>query len=842
MSVLLLMLLLATTTLLTPARTIAHPNIGTTPSADGTTYYVSSSSGSDTADGLSEATALQTIEKVNTLELQPGDQVLFKCGDVWRTEPLLITTSGTQESPITFGSYPSTCSDKPILTGSQPVQGWTPFSDNIYVANLNAGDNAGRFPNGINQVFKNDERLTQGRWPNLNADGSGGYAFIESASDARTIVDTELPAEDWTGAVMHVKTIRWLLLNREVTASSGNTLSVGDDINFWGGDATGWGYFLNNHLKTLDQDGEWYYDEATSNLYLYASDGTPTQIEASVVLDGDESFAGGIIIGKFKLGFHAAYVVVDNFEIKNWFAHGISFPRNLEGEENHHLTIQNVHIRNVESIGMNLATWMYKPTAGEAGWRGGYAHTITSNVIDGANHFGIHTYARSSLFHNNTVRNIGLIKNLGKSGLGCSYTGANCTENGDGIRIKVDKPDYSANGNTFQYNRLENIAYVGFDVFGSSNTFEYNVIKQACYTKGDCGGIRTFGRNNLTETPVHSIIIRNNIILDTIGNTDGDNEKYKPLFGMGLYIDNYSRDVTATGNTIINSTINGILYQRSTGTVQNNTLYNNNSGTMGRGQVGLAGDETVLADMSGNILYGLKVIDNWTFARTLTINKLEQIQSANNNYFFQPYRANHISADGNKTLEEWQAYSGLDQQSKTNWFTLQEGDDPLSEIFYNDTIQAKTIDLGTTTYVDLDQQPVAGSITLQPYTSQILIRTGEQEPATSLGVTTERVDFGTPIVGTSSQTETITLSNTGSQTVTISSIALGGSHAQDFTMQHTCGEVLNVDEQCTIAVSFAPSQSGARTATLSIVPTDGDTLTIALSGGYRKLYLALVRY
>ena len=48
------------------------------------TYYVSSSAGDDANDGLSETVPLRTVENVNGLDLQPGDRVLFRCGDVWR--------------------------------------------------------------------------------------------------------------------------------------------------------------------------------------------------------------------------------------------------------------------------------------------------------------------------------------------------------------------------------------------------------------------------------------------------------------------------------------------------------------------------------------------------------------------------------------------------------------------------------------------------------------------------------------------------------------------------------------------------------------------------------------
>jgi hypothetical protein len=85
--------------------------------------YISSSSGSDTYDGLSTGTPFATVSKVNTLNLQPGDRVLFKCGDTWRADPLILTRSGTQIAPIEFSSYPQGCADKPVLSGSRPVSG-----------------------------------------------------------------------------------------------------------------------------------------------------------------------------------------------------------------------------------------------------------------------------------------------------------------------------------------------------------------------------------------------------------------------------------------------------------------------------------------------------------------------------------------------------------------------------------------------------------------------------------------------------------------------------------------------------------------------------------------------
>jgi parallel beta-helix repeat protein len=141
-------------------------------------------------------------------------------------------------------------------------------------------------------------------------------------------------------------------------------------------------------------------------------------------------------------------------------------------------------------------------------------------------------------------------------------------------------------------NLLERIAYNGVDVFGHHNTLEHNVIRQPCYAKGDCGGVRTFGSDDIDHTSVHDLLFDENLIINTSGNTNGCHSTYQAEFGFGLYIDNCSRDVTLTGNTIISSTVSGILYQNSTGVMTDNTLYNNSRGTMYSSQVNLTDSPT----------------------------------------------------------------------------------------------------------------------------------------------------------------------------------------------------------------------------------------------------------
>ncbi|MGC9394789.1 MAG: hypothetical protein ACP5J4_08035 [Anaerolineae bacterium] len=683
----------------------------------GQTYYVSSSTGDDDNDGLSEGAPFATMTKVNSLDLQPGDSVLFKCGDVWRADPLIITRSGTAEASITFGTYPADCVDKPVLSGAQPIAGWTSSGANVYVANLSMAANAGKFAYGVNQLFRGDARLPMGRWPNLD-EGDAGYATIDAQPGAAQFRDGALPAVDWRGAVAHIRGMRWYILNREVTGVSGTTLTLGANLDCWGGDCTGWGYFLNNHRATLDREGEWTYDAVTQQVYLYTTGGAPADgdIEGAVVLRDDARAWGGIVLGE-DLGDEIAHIFIENWDIRRWFRHGVTTPTNLRNYENSAITVRDCFIGDVDGIGINLAAWVYDPWDGRpAGWRGGYNITLERNVIDVANRRGIDTYARNSVIRENVIRNVGLIANLGAAGMGCDFDagGGQCTEDGDGIRIKVDEAADSGNNNTVTRNRLERIAYNGMDVFGHTNVCEQNVIREACYAKGDCGGVRTFGRDNFSATPVYQLEFRSNIVVDTPGNTDGCHETYKSLFGFGLYIDNYSRDVLIDGNTVISSTAAGILYQRSTGMIQNNVLYHNSAGDMWSSQVALAGSDTRV-NLQTNVLFALQ-----STARTLTGVRANLVTSDNND-FFHPYVLKHISVDGSKTLAEWQSYSGLDAHSHEAWYSQAVGEPSRSRIFFNDTAVAQTVDLGYTSYLDLEQNLVVGSLYLPPFSSRVLV-------------------------------------------------------------------------------------------------------------------------
>ncbi len=94
------------------------------------TYYVSEA-GDDNNSGMSPNDAWQTISKVNSYQLSPGDSVLFNRGDCWREQ--LIPQSGNTEGYILYGAYG--IGNKPLFLGSvekNSQEDWLDAGNNIW--------------------------------------------------------------------------------------------------------------------------------------------------------------------------------------------------------------------------------------------------------------------------------------------------------------------------------------------------------------------------------------------------------------------------------------------------------------------------------------------------------------------------------------------------------------------------------------------------------------------------------------------------------------------------------------------------------------------------------------
>ena len=90
--------------------------------------------------------------------------------------------------------------------------------------------------------------------------------------------------------------------------------------------------------------------------------------------------------------------------------------------------------------------------------------------------------------------------------------------------------------------------------------------------------------------------------------------------------------------------------------------------------------------------------------------------------------------------------------------------------------------------------------------------------------------FGSVVMGVTSAGKNVTLTNTGGSTLNISNIATSGDFAL-ITSTKPCGSTLAAGKNCTIKVTFTPTQLGARTGNLTITDNASNSpQTVPLSG------------
>ena len=87
-------------------------------------------------------------------------------------------------------------------------------------------------------------------------------------------------------------------------------------------------------------------------------------------------------------------------------------------------------------------------------------------------------------------------------------------------------------------------------------------------------------------------------------------------------------------------------------------------------------------------------------------------------------------------------------------------------------------------------------------------------PAVSLSPTS--LTFANQNVGTTSAAQAVTLTNSGTWPLAISGITLTGANPGDFGQTNACGASLAAGASCAISVTFGPTATGSRGATLTI--------------------------
>lgn len=263
------------------------------------TGYSISSSGDDTNNnGLSSSTPWKTLIKVNSIfpTLKPGDRVLFKCGDTFYGT-LNISASGASNNPIEISAYGTAVAT--VITGFTDISGsWIRHSGNIWKKAVTKSSDI-RYLNigGVNYLM--------GRYPNTgrNIITTGG-----STSSIQDNVNLTQANDYWNGAEIVCRPNPWAHERQHVTDFEQAT----NKLTFTAGTYTtqaGFGYFLQNHINCLDNNGDWCWDG--SYIYMYNSS-NPNSLSIKV-----STYDYGIYNSSFD------YLTINNLYITGYNVSGI---------------------------------------------------------------------------------------------------------------------------------------------------------------------------------------------------------------------------------------------------------------------------------------------------------------------------------------------------------------------------------------------------------------------------------------------------------------------------------------------------------------------------------------
>jgi parallel beta-helix repeat protein len=641
----------------------------------GSTYYLSSVTGDDNRSSVTAqnpSTPWKTLAKLNAyLKLQPGDSVLLRRGDAFYGV-LTLNKSGASGNEIFYGAYGS--GPNPIISGFTTLSSWTLLRGNIYYAALDV-------PN-LNLVTINGSVHGMGRYPN------SGYLNYESHTNNTSITDNELPSSpNWTGAEVVIRKFRWILDRHTITSQSGTKLNY-NALNTYGRNSAyspvdGNGYFIQNHLGTLDQFGEWYYDNVNKRLYM--DFGTTAPKEKIVrVSTYDRNLSLNLV----------NFVTFSdiNFEGGNLYGAFINASSNI--------TFNNCNFNNQGGIGL------YGVKTSNMTITGGSVTNVINNGILGDNP------SSSWLVAGVKVSNIGTIA-------GGAWSG-DCAS--QGVTVLGDN-------NTIRNNYVVNTGYSGIIFNGNNTVIEKNFVDSFCTVKDDGGGIYTYISDGVT---VANRIIRNNIVINAIGAYRGAEAFKWEAFGKaaGVYLDGNSNHTTVVGNTLAHGEWGGIfINDNGNNSIYNNLIYNFSHQ--------LYAWEAQTAGKVRNIpVVGNKFIAKTAAQKTMTIrmgvndNPSLLIATADSNYYARPiddsltiYIDRNYSGGGlsKHTLSQWRSIYGKDRNSNRSPVSISSTLDNNIIFEYNSSNENKIVQLAQC-YVDIEHKCYSGSVTLKPYSSIVLLK------------------------------------------------------------------------------------------------------------------------
>ena len=631
--------------------------------ASATTYYFSTTDGDDSrtaTQAQNSSTPWKTLTKASSLTLAAGDRLLFKCGNVF-FGTLKINNSGTAASPITIGAYGAGA--RPVFTGLVAVSNWTNASGNIWESNIISEAPTAFRPT---VVMVNGVLTPIGRYPNANA-ANKGYLTYESVSGNTSISDNELSGTpNWTGAEVVIRKSHYVIDVGKITTHSGNMLSyTGTSDN---NPTPGYGYFIQNDIRTLDQQNEWYFDAAAKKLKMYATT-APAAVKVAVQKSLIDATAG-----------IRHYITIDGLALQGSYGAAIAFAGSAAG-----VTIQNCDLSNIGGFGIHINNCINAVVK---------QNTLTNILCGGIASSGNGT---GNYVGYNTLKNIEYVPGAGPNGAGLSAI------NNSGANTVTE------------YNTVTNCAYIAIKPGGTNSHTRYNVLDFFCMWKDDGGAIyRRSGISGQSNIRIYNNIIRNGGICK-----EGTNSPNS--LTEGIYCDDYENGILVYNNTLYNLPHSAIYLHNTTNIkVSGNTIYNCPLGFRVRGA-------TDFTFTGGNVVFSKTTTDYLMHLYTSS-GDIGGMGTIDSNYLYQPFlstgllRAENPNGKNYSFLNWRTSYPVFDAHSLFNATAI--ADTSLIRFETNETASPRSLSLGSTVYKDAKNNSYnGGSVTLAPYSSIVLINT-----------------------------------------------------------------------------------------------------------------------
>ncbi|MEZ4808451.1 MAG: right-handed parallel beta-helix repeat-containing protein [Flavobacteriales bacterium] len=579
-------------------------------SAHATTYYVSGS-GNDSNNGTSQATAWRTIARVQQQmsSLQAGDQVLFQRGGTYPGE-LSIYCNGTAAAPVVFGAYGT--GERPIISGGVPVTGWVQHQGHIWRAPVTTA---------VKYLVVNNEPMTLARYPNTG--------WLRNVNGSTTQINTGGVLGQgngyWNGATVVARTTNWCYETATVSGFNGGVLTFNAiTSNLSNND---WGFFLCNKLSELDMAGEWFYDAAAGQVYLWA----PGNADPNGL-----AVLGSVYSKGMAPGWQKQYLTIQDLCFQGQKDACIST------EGSFHVTVSNCTFRHA-----------YKAISSSGG-----NNTYTGNTISDIFATAINIYDDNTTISSNTLTDCAVRPGMGESVWG--HMGINST----GLN------------NVIRGNRLDNIGYIGI-VAGKNALIERNVVHNATSILNDGGGIAFDNADGM--------IIQDNIVTDLEGSLESTATNFVSYYKicMGIYFGNTSiKNTIVRRNTVARCKGAGIHVDHTQVSVNNqikdNVLFDNEiqlslsdmSNNTGPGATPPFYVPNFNDVYSGNVMYSIR--PEQLCMRHFNVHGpgLVDFGTFTNNRYFSPYEELSIYIHNTNsaektwyTLEHWQQARGEDAGS-----------------------------------------------------------------------------------------------------------------------------------------------------------------------------------